>query len=178
MNSSNFNTIAGGVLLALLVVVSLKNVADIIFAPPVVTGKEIYAASVPAGASVATQKPVPKVPLATLLANASVDKGMRGAKKCIACHTFTKGGPNRIGPNLWNIVGQPLVKNNGFNYSAAFKKRGGNWSWKDLDAFLASPRKALPGTKMSFVGIKKATDRANVLLYLRSLSDAPYALPK
>ena len=120
----------------------------------------------------------PAEPIEKLLASASVEKGETSAKKCIACHTFTKGGPNRVGPNLWGIVGRPKGSEAGFAYSDAIKKKGGNWTIDDLSAFLTNPRAFAPGTKMTFVGLSKGSERADVIAYLNTLADNPAPLPK
>ncbi len=98
-------------------------------------------------------------------------------KKCKACHSTEKGGKNRVGPNLWDIVGKAKAAGEGFKYSNALKGLGGEWSYQDLDAFLVSPKTFAKGTKMSFKGLSKAKDRAAIIAYLRSLSDQPKPLP-
>jgi len=113
----------------------------------------------------------------TLLASAAPDKGAKIFKKCKACHTTEKGGKNKVGPNLWDIVGKGKAAVGGFKYSDVLKGLGGDWNYADLDAFLANPKGFAKGTKMSFAGLKKAGDRAAMLAYLRSLSDSPKPLP-
>ena len=113
----------------------------------------------------------------TLLAAAAPEKGAKLFKKCKSCHTVDKGGKNTVGPNLWDVVGRAKAGGAGFSYSGALKDKGGDWSYADLDAFIANPKDYAKGTKMSFAGLKKAGDRAAMLLYLRSLSDSPKPLP-
>src|SRR5262249_3702816 len=121
----------------------------------------------------------PEKPIAVLLASASVEKGQSTAKQCQACHTFEKGGPNRVGPNLYGIVGDERGHGrNGFNFSAAMKAKGGKWTYDDLNKFLASPKEFVPGTAMTFAGLSRDTQRADVIAYLRTLSDNPEPLPK
>ena len=115
--------------------------------------------------------------LAVLLVAASPERGAKAFKKCKACHTTKSGGANRVGPNLWDVVGRSKAGAAGFAYSSALKKLGGAWSYEDLDGFLARPKKFVPGTKMSFAGMKKAKDRAAVIAYLRSFSESPKPLP-
>ncbi len=112
-----------------------------------------------------------------LLSSASPEKGANLFKKCKSCHTTKKGGKNTIGPNLWNVVGRAMASNAGFKYSKVLKGKVGHWSFAELDAFLANPKSYAKGTKMSFRGIKKNEDRADLLVYLNSLSDAPKPLP-
>ena len=113
----------------------------------------------------------------TMLASADAAKGAKIFGKCKACHSTDNGGKNKVGPNLWNVVGRAKASGAGYAYSSALKGKGGDWSFADLDAFLTKPKSFVPGTKMSFAGLKKPGQRAAMLVYLRSLSDAPKALP-
>ncbi|MFM9844341.1 MAG: c-type cytochrome [Dongiaceae bacterium] len=116
--------------------------------------------------------------LAALLAAADPAQGQTVAKKCAACHNFEKGGPNKVGPNLWAIVGAKHAHKEDYAYSEIIKSMADKeWSYAELDAFLAAPKTYAPGTKMTFVGIKKPEDRAALIAYLRSLSDSPKPLP-
>ena len=107
-----------------------------------------------------------------------MDKGANSAKKCAACHTFGKGEANRVGPNLWGVVGQQKASEAGFNYSAAMKAQKGNWTPEDLDVYLTNPKAMVPGTNMTFAGIPRGKERADVITYLNSKSDKPVELPK
>jgi len=118
--------------------------------------------------------------LSVLLANASVEKGQQLERKCAACHDASKGGRNKFGPALYDIIGSPIAGNATYKYSAALKAMGANgdiWTYEALDAFLTKPRDFAPGTKMSFRGFSKAEDRANLLAYFQTLSDSPVAFP-
>lgn len=115
-------------------------------------------------------------PLEPLLAKANPERGKEIAKKCLQCHTFDKGGPNRVGPNLWNVVGAKHGHTAGFSYSSALLAKAGVWDLKALNEFLYKPRAYIPGTKMSFVGLSKAEERADLIAYLMRCHDAP--LPK
>ena len=113
-----------------------------------------------------------------LLQTASVEKGAGAAKKCAACHTFEKRGPNRVGPNLYGVLNEAKASPaRNFNFSAALKAKGGTWTYDDLNKFIASPKGFVPGTAMSFAGIQKDSERADVIAYLRSLSESPAPLP-
>ena len=115
--------------------------------------------------------------IGTLLAAADPGAGKKTFKKCKACHTTDKGGKNKVGPNLWDVVGNAKAAREGFKYSGVLKGLGGEWTYQDLNGFLTAPKAFAKGTKMSFAGLKKAGDRAAVIVFLRSLSDQPKPLP-
>ena len=177
MDAYEFNKIAGAVLFALLAIFGTKIVADLLFAVPKPDKPGYEIALETEGGTATEAKAEETVPLAELLKAADADRGQRVAKKCTACHTFDKGGANKVGPNLYAVVGRALGAVDGFAYSSALKNKGGNWGFAELDAFLAGPKKWLPGTKMAFAGVKKADQRANLLLYMRKFSDSPAPLP-
>ncbi len=117
-------------------------------------------------------------PIAPLLAKADAASGEATSKKlCVSCHTFAEGGKSGVGPNLYGTVGAVRGHVDGFNYSAALKGKAGNWSFEELNAWLAKPAAFAPGTRMTFAGIKSAEQRADVIAYLRSLSKSPVPLP-
>ena len=130
------------------------------------------------GADTAKSKEAPaEMDLATVLQQASPDRGKKVFKKCAACHTPEQGGKNKVGPNLWNVLTRSKATAEAFKYSDVLKGLGGEWTYEDVDAYLTSPRKYAPGNKMTFAGLKKQADRAAVIVYLRSLSDSPKPLP-
>lgn len=107
--------------------------------------------------------------LNTLLASADVAAGEKVFAKCMACHTINAGGANGIGPNLHEIVGDKTAEGRGgFAFSDALKKKGGTWTFDNLNAWLKSPREYAPGTKMTFAGLGNPVDRANVIAYLNT----------
>lgn len=117
-------------------------------------------------------------PILALIATADAAKGEKIAKACAACHTFTKGGPNGVGPNLYGVVGGPKDHIAGFAYSGALLETGGTtWTYAELNKFLWKPKAYAPATKMSFAGVKKPEDRAALIAWLRSQADAPKPLP-
>jgi cytochrome c len=103
------------------------------------------------------------------LLSANFDEGKKFSKKCVACHSFEIDGPNKIGPNLYNIQSREIASIESFKYSKALMSKTGKWDNNNLDSFLKKPKEWAPGTKMSYVGIKKGEDRANVIKYLQSL---------
>ena len=116
-------------------------------------------------------------PIAPLLASADAARGQSLFKACAACHTSNDGGANKVGPNLWNVVGNSMAGAEGFKYSSAFRKMDGTWDYETLNQFLFKPKSFVPGTKMTYAGIKAAKNRADVIAYIRSLSTDPQPLP-
>ena len=179
MDSFEWNKIIGAVLGTGLLVFGLKIVGSGLFAgeAPEKAGFAIAAAEAQATDGKAADAG-PVASLGSLLVKADKAKGESASKACGACHDFTKGGPNKVGPNLYAVVGRAMGKVDGFAYSDGFKAMDGkNWTYEELDKWLASPKDDIKGTKMAFSGIHDAQGRANVLAYLGSLSEAPLAFP-
>jgi len=167
----------GGSILIVMWLVWGTNIVGDFFLPEPANASAIKIAGAPSTASATkVAKAAPQDALA-LLAKADPKRGAKVFNKCKACHTPNKGGKNRVGPNLWNVVGNKMANHAGYKYSSALSKKGGEWTFKNLDAFIASPRNFAKGTKMTFAGIGKATERAALLAYLRGLSDSPKPLP-
>jgi len=179
MDSFEFNKIAGAVLATCLAVLTLNIAAGAIFAPGKLE-KPGYAIAVPekAGGATETAKAEPAEPIAVRLASSDAGKGQAAAKQCASCHTFEKGGANRVGPNLYGIVDRAKGAVAGFNYSAALKAKGGNWTYENLDEFIANPKNYIPGTSMGYAGLARGSQRADLINYLHTLSDNPAPLPK
>ncbi len=169
------NTIAGWVLAAGIAALGLTVVTGEYFRAErpekmgyTVEGVEQEAA---AGGEPAEQ------PAAFYLAKADPAKGADVFKKCGACHSDQKGGPNMIGPQLWGVVGRPVGTEAGFSYSDAIKAHVGPWTFDELFQWLKSPKAYAPGTKMTFAGLSKPEDRADLIAYLNTESDHPEPLP-
>ena len=181
MNAYQINKFAGSFLASIMFVMAINAIGDLVvpLAPEAAGGGH----ATPAAASVATA-PEPAAAakdepgLAALLAMASVEDGAKVSRKCAACHTFGAGGPNRVGPNLWDIVGAAVASRGGFKYSDAMAGLGGDWSYERLDAYLAKPKAFLPGTKMAFAGVRKSGDRAAMIAFMRGQCGQPLALPE
>ena len=179
MDSFELNKIIGAILGTLLFVMGVGFLAEAIYAPVKGAGGG-YDLPEPAGGATAaaTTTAAPAVPLAELLAKADPQAGADSAKKCQSCHDFTEGGPNKTGPDLYNIVGEKIADVPGFTFSDALKAHASEtWTYENLDKWLTSPKAFAPGTKMTFVGISDPAERANVLAYLRTLSHNPVPFP-
>jgi len=178
MDSFEINKILGAVLATCLVLLVTSFVARAKFAPEMPAKPGFAIAAKEAATTTKEAAPAPSEPIEKLLQTASVEKGQAAAKVCQTCHTFEKNGPNHVGPNLWGIVGDKRgVDRHGFDFSAAMKAKGGTWTYDDLNQFLTKPQAFIPGTKMGFAGIQKDSQRADVIAYLRTLSDNPEPLP-
>ncbi len=143
-----------------------------------IEGAEEYLSEMAAGAG-KEKKEEKLASIIPLLHKADIQAGESFfAKKCALCHTHEKGGPHRTGPNQWEVVGQDIASKEGFNYSDALSDYPGEWTYDELNGFLHKPKKYIPGTIMAYIGIRDAEDRANVIAYLRTLSDSPEPIPE
>lgn len=178
MDSFEFNKIAGAILGTLLLTMALGLFSGFVFAPRVAEkpGYELPDAPAEEAAAAPADK-APAQPLPILLAKADVAKGEADAKVCTACHNLQKGGGAKVGPPLWGVVGRPVASIAGFDYSEGIKKKGGNWSLEDINAFITNPKGYIPGTKMGYAGEESPEKRADIVDYLHTLSDSPQPLP-
>ncbi len=182
MDSWEWNKIIGAVLGTLLFIMVVRIATGAIFEHPEMAKPGYEVAGVTTEQKATSQPAEPKEePLpdfGTVLASADVAKGENIAHRCQQCHDLTKGGPNKIGPNLWNVVGSPRGEGRGgYDFSAAMKAKGGNWTYAELFRFLKQPQAYIPGTKMTFAGLRSENDRIDLIAYLRTLSDNPAPLP-
>ncbi|MCB1518123.1 MAG: cytochrome c family protein [Hyphomicrobiaceae bacterium] len=182
MDSFEWNKIIGAILGTLLLVMGVGFLAEALYKP--IDGRgEGYALPDPAAganenAAPATQE-APKS-IAELLASASVENGAKVARKCQSCHNFDEGAGNKTGPELYNVVGGPIAHKSDFAYSDELKSlhdAGDTWTFDNLNHFLTSPKDFAPGTKMTFAGLKKDSERADIFAYLTSLSPNPVPFP-
>ncbi len=176
MSSFEFNKIFAAILVAGIVAYLGAFVGDHLVVPKALekNAVEVEGGPVEGGGAAGPTGPEP---IMHLLATADVAAGEKLSKACAACHSFDNGGPNKVGPNLWNVVTAEKGHHAGFAYSDAMKAKGGTWSYDSLNKFLYKPKAYVEGTAMNYVGLKKPEERANIIAWLRTHSPSPAALP-
>ena len=173
------NKIIVSIILAVILVLGINKIADVIFyvEKPEKSAYQVSSASTTTTTETAsTVSSVESGNIMALLALASVDDGRKVFKKCAACHSIAKGGGNKIGPALWGVLGRQAGSISDYKYSKAMASHGKQWSFKEMNEFLIKPKEWIKGTKMSFAGLKKETDRAAVILYMNKNTDNPLPL--
>lgn len=182
MDSYEFNKIAGAVLASALIIIGINQLGHALIHPEPLAKSVYVVEGVQAEAQAAAAGPAapagPAPSFDSLMAQASVTRGEVVFKKCAACHVAEKGGATKVGPNLFDTVGQKIGGHAGFAYSDAVAKKGGTWTFELLNKWLTSPKDFIPGTKMSFAGLPKESDRADVIAFLNSKTTSPLPLPK
>ena len=179
MDSFEINKIVACILIVALVFIGLANFSEILYEveKPEIAHYQIDGVeSVQSASSLEVAEEAPVIEeesIIELLAAADIDKGAKVFKKCSQCHVVEKDGANKIGPALWNIVNKDIGSKEDFKYSKAMAAFEGDWTYEQLNSYLLNPKKYIEGTKMAFAGLKKSSDRANIILYLRSFSDNP-----
>ncbi len=173
------NKIIGAILASMILAMVSGIIANALVRPMPLAKPAYLVANAPTEAApgAASEAKGGPEPIEPLLASADVNAGKEVAKKCAACHTFDKGGANRIGPNLWGVIGEPIAEGHGYQFSSALAAHKGAWNVDELNQWLWNPQSFAKGTKMTFAGLPKAKDRADVIAYLNSLSDSPKPLP-
>jgi cytochrome c len=176
MDGLELNKLAASILLAGVIAMGVGFITDILYSPNLDPDKRGYYVEVEdeAGSEQAKkqQKEQEKeIDIAALMQKADAETGKAVFKKCSTCHTISKGGPNRVGPNLWNVYNSEKASDSKFAYSNALKNKGGTWDNESLFHFINNPRKYISGTKMSFGGLRSPKDIANLIAYLKQQSD-------
>jgi cytochrome c len=181
MDSFELNKMAGALLATVFILMSVRMASDAIFHTddPEKPGYVIVAAEAGGGAEAAGGVAAAVEPIAPLLASADAAAGETVFKKCASCHTVDNGGANKVGPNLYGIVGRGMGTHEGFNYSAGLKEFGAgkNWDYEALSQFITKPKAYIKGTSMGFAGVAKPDERANLIAYLRNQAATPVPLP-
>jgi cytochrome c len=179
MDSFELNKIIAAILMVTLLVIGLGKFSDIIFhvEKPKKPGYEIEIEQATTISSSAKTVVEEKIDIAVLMAMGDIVSGEKIFKKCAACHSIVKGGKNKIGPALYNVVGRKVGKVMNYKYSKALAAYDKEWNFEELNGFLIKPAKWVKGTKMAYAGLRKEKDRASIIKYLNQNSDNPLPLP-
>jgi cytochrome c len=179
MDSFEINKIVAAVLMVALLIIGIGKISDVLFhvEKPKTPGYAIEVEKVASSTGSNIEMPEKIVDIATLMALGDVASGEKIFKKCAACHSINKGGKNRIGPALYNVVGRQVGAISDYKYSKALAAHGKSWTLEELNGYLIKPAKWIKGTKMAFAGLRKEKDRASVIKYLNQNSDNPLPLP-
>ena len=171
------NKIIVSIILAIILVLGINKITDIIFHVEKLEKSAYQVTSVSTTTeTTSTSASVESGEIMMLLASASVVDGKKVFKKCAACHTIAKGGGNKIGPALWGVLGRQAGSIPDYKYSKAMAAHGKPWSFEEMSGFLTKPKDWIKGTKMTFIGLKKETERAAVILYMNKNTDNPLSL--
>ena len=182
MDSFEINKIVAAILMVALIIIGIGKLSDIIF---FVEKPKTPGYSISVEKAVTTKMETnneendndKEIDISALMAKGDITTGEKVFKKCAACHSINKGGANKIGPALYNVVGRKVGGLNDYKYSKALSEYDKNWTFEELNGFLLKPTKWIKGTKMAYAGLRKEADRASVIKYLNQKSDNPLPLP-
>jgi len=179
MDSFELNKIIAAVLMVALLVIGIGKIADVVFyvEKPESPGYAIEVDQVVNASISDSESSEQKVDIAALMMMGDVASGEKIFKKCAACHSIVKGGKNKIGPALYNVVGRKVGGVDDYKYSKALAAYDKSWTFEELNGFLLKPAKWIKGTKMAYAGLRKEKDRASIIKYLNQSSDNPQPLP-
>ena len=179
MDSFEINKIVAAILLVALLIIGISKISNIIFyvEKPKVQGFTIETSQISSSTTTSEKQEKEVIDIAALMATGDVVSGEKVFKKCAACHSIKKGGANKIGPALYNVVGRKIGGVSDYKYSKALSEYKKEWNFEELNGFLIKPSKWIKGTKMAYAGLRKEKDRASVIKYLNQNSDNPLPLP-
>ena len=179
MDSFELNKIIAAILMVALLVIGIGKISNVIFyvEKPKTPGYAVEVEQVASTSTSTENTAVEKIDISSLMAMGDVAAGKKIFKKCAACHSITKGGKNKIGPALYNVVGRKVGDVTDYKYSKALAAYDKEWNFEELNGFLIKPAKYIKGTKMAYAGLKKEKDRASIIKYLNQNSDSPLPLP-
>jgi cytochrome c len=179
MDSFELNKVIAAVLMVALLVIGLGKIADSIFyvKKPKNQGYQVEVGSELASSVSQVAETVEKIDIMAIMTKGDIASGEKIFKKCAACHSINKGGKNKIGPALYNVVGRAVGGVDNYKYSKTLASYAKEWTFEELNGFLTKPSSYLKGTKMSYAGLRKEKDRASVIKYLNQNSDSPKLLP-
>ena len=179
MDSFELNKIIAAVLMVALLVIGIGKLSDVIFyvEKPKTPGYAVDVEQAVVASTTNSETVEEKIDIAALMAMGDVVSGEKIFKKCAACHSIAKGGKNKIGPALYNVVGRKVGGVNDYKYSKALAGYEKSWTFEELNGFLLKPAKWIKGTKMAYAGLRKEKDRASIIKYLNQNSDSPQPLP-
>ena len=179
MDSFELNKIVAAVLLVALLMIGLGKLSNVIFHvdKPETPGYAVEVDQASLVSTSSTEQIEEIIDIAAIMSSGDASSGEKIFKKCAACHSIAKGGKNKIGPALYNVVGRKIGEVADYKYSKALAAYGKEWSFEELNGFLIKPAKWIKGTKMAYAGLRKEKDRASVIKYLNQNSDNPLPLP-
>ena len=179
MDSFELNKLIAAILMVALLVIGLSKIADGVFHvnKPKKLGYQVEVENQSTVSASQATEVVEKIDIMALMAQGDIVSGKKIFKKCAACHSIKKDGANKIGPALYNVVGRKVGAVADYKYSKALASYDKEWTFEELNGFLIKPATYLKGTKMSYAGLRKETDRASVIMYLNQNSDTPKQLP-
>ncbi len=179
MDSFEINKIVAAILMVALLIIGIGKVSDVVFhvEKPKTPGYAVEVEQVSNTTDSAAEVAEEKIDISALMAMGDVESGEKIFKKCAACHSIVKGGKNKIGPALYNVVGRKVGGVSDYKYSKALAEYNKAWTFEELNGFLLKPTKWIKGTKMAYAGLRKEKDRASIIKYLNQSSDNPQPLP-
>ena len=176
MDSFEINKIIAAIIVVFIFVFGISKISNIVYHVEK-PNKSAYKVEVVRASTSESPSGAEAVNISALLSMGNVDEGKKIWSKCSACHSIKKGGKNKIGPALYNVLGRDIAALSDYKYSKALIAYGKTWTFEEMNAFLIKPQKHIKGTKMAFAGLKKEKDRASIILFMNQNSDNPIPLP-